>query len=131
MPWFRYVLCFLLHAPVCVMTGQPAHLIKMPAEAGLRTAQDTAALLREALAGFQAVTVATEAITSADVTTIQLLLAARKQALASGKSLTLAAPPTGALRALLIETGCLDANGRAWTPDGEFWIQPTRQSEPA
>jgi len=114
-----------------VMTRDSVHVIEISGEAGLRAAQDIAERLRQALAGFNAVSIAAEAITDADITTIQLLLAARRQALASGKSLTLAAPAAGVLRALLIETGCLGADGQALTPDGDFWTQPTRQSEPA
>ena len=111
------------------MTAEHVHVIQISGEAGLRTAQDTAAALREALAGFDAISIATEAVTGADITTIQLLLAARRQALASGKTLTLAAPPTGVLRDLLIQTGCLAADGRPLTPEGDFWVPPTRHSE--
>lgn len=103
------------------MTRDSVHVVKISGDAGLRAAQDIAKLLRQALAGHDKVAIATEATTGADITTIQLLLAARRQALASGKSLTLAAPPTGALRDLLIQTGCLDAAGRPLTQDGDFW----------
>jgi hypothetical protein len=103
------------------MTRGSAHVVKISGDAGLRTAQDIAATLREALAKHDKVTIATEAISGADITTIQLLLAARKQAQASGKSLSLAAPPTGALRDLLIQTGCLGADGQPLTQDGDFW----------
>lgn len=99
-----------------------SHLIEISGDAGLRTAQETAASLRQALAEHDSIVVATDAITSADITTIQLLLAARKQAVASGKTLFLARPAAGVLRDLLIETGCLDASGQPLTPDGEFWI---------
>lgn len=103
------------------MTGDSLHLVEISGDAGLRAAQDIALSLRQALTGHDRVAIATGAITGADITTIQLLLAARKQALASGKSLSLAAPPVGALRDLLIQTGCLDAAGRPLTPDGDFW----------
>lgn len=103
------------------MTRDSVHLVKISGDAGLRAAQDIAGSLREALAGHDRVAIATEAITNADITTIQLLLAARRQAQASGKSVSLAAPPTGVLRELLIATGCLDAGGRPQSPDGEFW----------
>lgn len=103
------------------MTGASIYVVSISGEAGLRVAQDLAGTLREALASQDAVTIATEAITSADITTIQLLLAARKQALASGKTLTLQAPPTGAFRELLVATGCLTEDGLPLTPDGEFW----------
>ena len=103
------------------MTSKSVHVVKVSGDAGLKSAQDVAASLRQALAGHDRVSVATEAITGADITTIQLLLAARKQALATGKSLSLAAPPTGALRELLIQTGCLGADGQPLIQDGEFW----------
>lgn len=114
------------------MTGKSVHVIRITGEAGLRAAQDIATALRQALTGHDRVIVATEAITAADITTIQLLLAARKQAMAAGKSLALAAPPAGVLRDLLIEVGCLDASGRALTPDGDFWTQtPPAEGTPA
>ena len=103
------------------MTRGSVHVVKISGDAGLRAAQDIAATLREALANHDKVAIATEAISGADITTIQLLLAANRQARDTGKSLTLAAPPSGVLRALLIETGCFDADGRPLIPDGEFW----------
>lgn len=103
------------------MTRDGIHTVEISGEAGLRVAQDIAGSLRQALAGHDRVAIATEAITGADITTIQLLLAARKQALASGKSLSLTAPPAGALRDLLIQTGCLGTDGRPLTQDGDFW----------
>ena len=103
------------------MTGNSVHVVRISGDAGLRSAQDIAGSLRQALAAHDKITIATEAISGADITTIQLLLAARKQAQASGKSLSLAAPPTGVLRDLLIQTGCLGADGRSLIDDGEFW----------
>lgn len=103
------------------MTRDSVHVLNISGDAGLRAAQDIATALRQALAGHDRVAVATEAISGADITTIQLLLAARRQARASGKSLSLATPASGALRQLLVEVGCLDADGRPLTPDGEFW----------
>lgn len=111
------------------MTKDSVYVVKVTGDAGLRAAQDIAGTLRKALTGHSKVAVATEAITSADITTIQLLLAARKQALAAGKSLSLAAPPVGVLRDLLIQVGCLDADGRPLTPDGDLWT--TRQGKAA
>jgi multidrug resistance efflux pump len=107
------------------MIRASAHVIEFAGDAGLRTAQDIAGSLRQALTDHQTVAVATDAITGADITTIQLLLAARKQAQAAGKSLTLAAPVSGPLRELLIQVGCLDSEGRGLGPDGDFWT-PTR-----
>lgn len=111
------------------MTRDGVHVVQISGDAGLRAAQDIAMTLRQALTGHDRVAIATEAVTGADITTIQLLLAASKQARAAGKSLALAAPPTGALRALLIAVGCLDADGHPLTPDGDFWTQSARPGE--
>ncbi len=105
------------------MTRDGVHVVKISGDAGLRAAQEIAVSLRQALTAHDKIVVATDAVTGADITTIQLLLAANKQALASGKSLALAAPPAGVLRALLIEVGCLDADGRPLTADADFWTQ--------
>jgi ABC-type transporter Mla MlaB component len=107
------------------MAGPSSHRIEISGDAGLRTAQDIAATLRQALADHDSLTIDTSAMTGVDLTTVQLLLAARKQALAAGKSLKLAAPASGALHQFLIQTGCLDAAGRPLTPDGDFWLDPT------
>ena len=106
-----------------VMTRDSVHLVEISGDAGLRAAQEVASALREALAGHQHIAIAIDAVGNADITTIQLLLAARKLALASGKSLHLVAPPSGVLRELLIQTGFLDAEGAPLTPEGEFWTQ--------
>nr|WP_295883960.1 STAS domain-containing protein [uncultured Devosia sp.] len=111
------------------MTRDGFHVVEISGDAGLRAAQDIALSLRQALAGHDRVTITTAGVTGADITTIQLLLAASKQARASGKSLALTAPPAGALRALLIDVGCLDADGHPLTADGDFWTQTARPGE--
>ena len=104
------------------MTRDSVFLTEISGDAGLRHAQDIAAQLKTALAEHDTVIVTTNGITTADITTVQLLLAARKQALATGKSLLLAAPPQGVLREFLIQTGFLDGSGNALTPDDGFWV---------
>jgi anti-anti-sigma regulatory factor len=107
------------------MTGNHPYMVELPGEAGLRAAQEVAASLQEAITANGAVTIATGAVTGADLTTVQLLLAAKKLADNLGKSLSLAAPPQGALRALLIELGFLDPSGVPLTDAGEFWTSTT------
>lgn len=111
------------------MTEESVLVFEISGDAGLRVAKELAASLAQALANSQSVSIATAAITSADITTIQLLVAARKQALAAGKLLALTAAPTGVLRDLLIQTGCLDASGLPLTPDGALWISPALQDK--
>lgn len=107
------------------MAGTTSHMVELPSEAGLRAAQDIATLLQEAIAANRAITVATSAVKTADLTTIQLLLAAKRRADSLGKSLSLAAQPQGALRTLLIELGFLDSSGAPLTADGGFWTSST------
>ena len=105
------------------MTGDSAHTLKISGDAGLRNVQDIAGLLRQALEKHSAITVVTDGLTSIDVTILQLLVAARKSALASGKTLTLRAPPDGVLHRLLIQTGFVGIDGKSRTPEGEFWTK--------
>lgn len=112
-----------------IMARDSVHIVEIAGDAGLRSAQDLAKQLRDAIIAHQSVAIATDAITAADVTTIQLLLAARKMALASDKSCTLSAPPGGVLRSLLIQTGILDADGRPLAPDGDFWTPTPLQAK--
>ena len=103
------------------MTRDSVHTIKITGDAGLRATQELAGILRGAIDNHSIVVISMNADSVIDVTTIQLLLAARKLASASGKSLSLAAPCSGAFRELLIATGCLDASGQSLTPEADFW----------
>jgi anti-anti-sigma regulatory factor len=105
------------------MTGDSAHMLSISGDAGLRNVQDIAGLLRQALDKHSTITVATDDLTSIDVTILQLLVAARKSALASGKTLTLRAPPDGVLHRLLVQTGFVGTDGKSLTPEGEFWTK--------
>ena len=111
------------------MTSTTPYVIEISGDAGLRAAQAVAAQLRQALAAHDAVAVATGAITGADITTIQLLLSARRQAEISHKSLSLTEAPSGVFRDLLVASGCLSSDGRPLTQDGGFWTPQTRQDK--
>ena len=103
------------------MTGDSSHTLKITGDTGLRNAQDIATQLRQALAGHSTITVVTDAMTSIDVSILQLLVAARKSALAAGKTLILRAPADGPLRRLLVQAGFVDIDGQSKTPEGAFW----------
>lgn len=111
----------MLCGRVTHMTGTSSHTVQLPGDAGLRAAQDIAAALREAITANSAVTVDTSAVTSADLTTIQLLLSARKFADHLGRSLSLAAAPQGPLQALLTELGFLGSSGQPLAEGSAFW----------
>jgi anti-anti-sigma regulatory factor len=106
------------------MTGDSSHILQITGDASLRNAQDIATQLRQALAGHSTITVVTDAVTSIDVSILQLFVAARKSALAAGKTLILRAPADGPLRRLLVQAGFVGTDGRSKTPEGEFWTTP-------
>lgn len=108
------------------MTRDSVFLTKISGDAGLRGAQDVAAQLKAALASHDTVAVATADITSADITTVQLLLAARRQAIAMGKSFGLVAAPQGIFRDLLVQIGILDDAGTSATSDADFWLHQSQ-----
>ena len=113
------------------MTGDSPYTLPISGDAGLRNVQDIATLLRQALADHHAITVVTDGLTSIDLTIVQLLVAARKSALAAGKTLTLRAPADGVLHRLLLQAGFVGADGVARTPEGDFWTGTPATEQPA
>jgi anti-anti-sigma regulatory factor len=114
------------------MTGDRPFTTIISGEAGLRNVRDIADALLKAVAEHQSIIVDASGATSVDVTVLQLLVAARKSALASGKSLTLRAPADGVLRQALVKTGFVSADGRPLTPESTFWTDTGHpQSEAA
>lgn len=89
------------------MTGTREHTHVVSGDAGIRNAAEVANSLREALEGHKTISVDTQTLTAADITTVQTLIAARVSASAKGKTLTLAAPLGAPLRAVLADAGLL------------------------
>lgn len=109
------------------MTGERSHTLILPAEAGIKTAQELAESLRDALAEHDHVAIDTGAVTGADITTVQSLLAARASAAAAGKSVTLLSPLAPPLRQVLAAAGFL-APGQE---HAGFWPETSNPSEDA
>ncbi|HVX82198.1 MAG TPA: STAS domain-containing protein [Devosiaceae bacterium] len=97
------------------------HLIELKGDLGLRDAGELAAKFREAIEKHAAVAVATGNLGSADLSTVQLLVAAQKSAARAGKSFTLVAPVGEALQATLVKAGFLAADGRPRDAGEQFW----------
>lgn len=110
-----------------LMTGGSPHLAEISGDAGIRHIQSVTETLRSALAAHDAVLVSLDEATCVDVSTLQVLLAAEKQAESLGKSLALAGPAKGRLRDVLTETGFLDAEGAAVSAEARFWVTPLHQ----
>lgn len=113
------------------MTGTSIHTLEITGDASLRNVQEITGLLRQTLADYSAIAVVTDRLTSIDVSILQLLVATRKSALAAGKTLILRAPPDGVLHRLLLQTGFVTADGKALTPEGDFWTQTSSTEQPA
>ena len=90
----------------------------------VRNIQLAHARLIAALAEHQVIEIHCDAVTELDLSLIQLVIAAKRSADKAGKSLTLAAPAAGKLRAALERAGFLaaalrDSGGEA------FWLKGT------
>lgn len=101
------------------MTGKRDHTLVLGGEAGIKSAPEVLAKLRDALEKHARVNVDTQAMTAADVTTVQTLLAARSKAESSKKSLHMLAPLGAPLQQVLTAGGFLSpqaAQAAFWTP---------------
>lgn len=99
------------------MTAAPTIVIGFSRAATIREADDIVQRLKEALAASNRIEVDCGGVVELDVTFIQSLLAARKSAVAAGKTLTLSGPADGALLQALSLCGALTGAHAA------FWIE--------
>ena len=76
--------------------------------------------LLAALRDGDGLTIDLSGLTGADMTVLQLLVAARKSALALGKPIGLTGTD-GPLRGVLERAGFIGADGQVLAPEGEFW----------
>jgi ABC-type transporter Mla MlaB component len=88
----------------------------------VRCIDTTRASLAVALERHDVVTLDCTAATEIDLSLIQLLLAARASARHAGKTLRLAAPAGGPLRAALHRGGFLTGGADAPAADAAFWL---------
>nr|WP_281351222.1 STAS domain-containing protein [Devosia marina] len=109
------------------MTGGSPHVAEISGDADIRHSQDITDMLRSALAAHDVVLVSLDEATCVDVSTLQVLLAAHKQAKSLGKSLAMAGPAKGRLRKLLTEKGFLDVEGEPIFAEARFWVTPLQQ----
>lgn len=79
--------------------------------------------LTEAIAEYQTIEVDCDGISELDLSLIQLLLAAKRSADKSGKSLSLAAPAAGKLRSALDRAGFLGPGKNDSNHADAFWLK--------
>ena len=105
------------------MTGKRDHTLVLSGEAGIKAAQSVLTTLRDCIEKHARIDVDTQAMTGADITTVQTLLAARAKAEASGKTMRMLAPLGAPLQQVLISAGFL-APGAG---HAAFWTSVTDQ----
>lgn len=105
------------------MTGKRDHTHVLSGDAGIRNAAEVVTGLRQALESHKVVRVDTQALTAADLTTVQSLIAARISAEAQGKSLSMDSPVGAPLGAVLADAGFLSPD----QPHRDFWAPPPNQ----
>jgi ABC-type transporter Mla MlaB component len=91
--------------------------------ATVRTAEATHAKLADFLRHHSDIEIDCTGITEADLSLVQLLVAARKSAKRSGKTVVLTAPAGGALREALSQGGFLPALEGQASSDEAFWLK--------
>jgi hypothetical protein len=92
----------------------------------IRSAELTYAQLSEMTARHAVVEIDCGAAQDADLSLVQLILAARMSAQRAGKTVVLARPASGALLDVLQRGGFLSAVTDKATADQAFWLQPAR-----
>ena len=94
----------------------------------MRTAEALQATLRDAVQRHDHIEIDCSGVSEADLTLIQLLLAARRSAERDGKRLVLSAPAAGALREALETAGFLPVDDAPASQDMAFWLEGKKAS---
>lgn len=89
---------------------------------GIKTAGELRDRLASAIGSQQSVVISAGALSSIDVSTLQLLASAHQTAAAAGKSITIEAPAGGVLAQTLARLGFTGADGTPLAPEGSFWL---------
>ena len=104
-----------------VLANSKTHQVPLRGALGLRDAPELAVMLGAALETHAAVTLDAGELAEADVSILQVIVAARHTAAAAGKALRLKAPADGALLGLLVRAGFLGADGAPRSDAERFW----------
>jgi len=101
------------------MTDAVAGELPLPGPLTIRTISAVREMLQASLASHQSIILNIPADAEADISFVQLVLAAQASAKAAGKRIGLKAPPSGALLDVLTRGGFLEA------PDAALWSEGT------
>lgn len=101
------------------MTDERTFTLVLSGDAGIKSAQNVADTLRQAIESHSRIDVDTQTLSAADLTTVQTLLSARASAQAQHKHLRLLAPLGGPLHTVLDQSGFLSPgqeHAGFWSP---------------
>lgn len=108
------------------------YVIDLGLEPGIRTVAALRDQLSSALAAHESIEITAGAVTSIDVSILQLIASAHRTAMASGKTLFLRTPQEGPMRNALIRAGFISKQGKGLTREGDFWTStPAAKDEAA
>ena len=102
---------------------QEGHTLVLDGAVTIRTIAAVHEALSDLMARHSAIEIDCAAVIEADLTLIQLLLAARHSAAASGKTVTLTHPASGALLDALSRGGLIGPMAGGTENDDAFWLK--------
>ncbi|WP_338608153.1 STAS domain-containing protein [Pelagibacterium nitratireducens] len=105
------------------MPDKDCYTLVLGADAGIKSAQNVATSLAQALSEHDHIALDTQTLSEADITTVQTLLAARAKAEQTGKTLEMLAPIGAPLSAVLVSAGFLGSGQE----HAGFWTGVTKQ----
>ncbi|HEY9011585.1 MAG TPA: STAS domain-containing protein [Devosia sp.] len=104
------------------MSHLDAHIVDLGTDPSIKTVAELRDRLTAAITENERVVISAEGAAGIDLSVLQLLASAHRTASTAGKSLSLAAPATGALQQALAKAGFLGPAGEPLTREGTFWI---------
>jgi len=96
-------------------------ILTIPSVATVGASEAIGASLKAALSTFPNVVVDCSAIEEADISFVQLLIAARRSAKRGGKKLRLKSPASGQLLSILVRSGLVSKES-GQSEDDKFWL---------
>jgi anti-anti-sigma regulatory factor len=104
-----------------IMNESRTVTIRLDQSSDLRLADSLREQLLRALYAEEAIQIDADGVEDIDISTIQLLVSAKKTAGKMGRSFALTSAPKGALAETLVRAGFMTASGESLIQDGVFW----------
>lgn len=103
------------------MNIQKCYLCNVSESMSLKDARDFNSQLSDAITQFDAIDIDVREVKSIDVSTLQLLVAAKTSAISQGRKVTLLSRRQSPFEATAVAAGLLGSQGESRTSDERFW----------